>query len=327
MAKKIITLDPGHGKNGNKSPNNPGYIEGTQMWHLANKLKAALERYGLEVVTTRPDITDDPALDVRGGMAGANGSCLFLSLHSNAPGQNADGSYDSSVTGTTVYYSLTRAENKALADQLGEKVSELMGHKYRGSKIREGNGGADYYGVLRSAAQKGCTCAFIIEHGFHTNVKDSNFLLDDANLQKLADAEAQIIASYFGQQEEQKEQNTASGETGVLYRVQVGAFSKKENADALADKLKAAGFDAYIVSSESDPATPWTPAVGDKVLYRGTVHYRGADATTAYACTGGEAEITEIYQLGKSKHPYHLKHTGKGCTVYGFVDAGTFDKA
>lgn len=323
MAKKIITLDPGHGKNGNKSPNNTKYIEGTQMWHLANKLKAALERYGFEVVTTRPDITDDPALEARGGMAGANGSCLFLSLHSNAPGQNADGSYDGSVTGTTVYYSLSRAENKALADQLGNKVSELMGHKYRGSKIREGTSGVDYYGVLRSAAQKGCTCAFIVEHGFHTNLSDSNWLLDDANLQKLADAEAQIIAAYFGQQE----QSGASDESGTMYRVQVGAFSKRENAEALADKLKASGFDAYIVSGESAPAAPWTPAVGDRVVYRGTVHYRSANAIEAYDCVGGEAEITEIYQFGKSKHPYHLKHTGKGCTVHGYVDAGTFDKA
>jgi len=30
------------------------------------------------------------------------------------------------------------------------------------------------------------------------------------------------------------------------YRVQVGAFSKKENADALMEKVKAAGFDAYM---------------------------------------------------------------------------------
>lgn len=325
MAKKSITLDPGHGKNGNKSPNNPKYIEGTQMWHLSVKLKAALERYGFEVVTTRPNITDDPALDVRGAMAGKNGSCLFLSLHSNAPGESPDGSYDSSVTGTTVYYSLTRAENKELADQLGNKVSELMGHKYRGSKIREKEGypGVDHYGVIRGAAQKGCTCAMIIEHGFHTNVKDSNWLLNDANLKKLADAEAQIIASYFGQ----KEQSSTSDESGTMYRVQVGAFSKRENAEALADKLKAAGFDAYIVTGESASAAPWTPAVGDRVIYRGTVHYRNANATTAYDCTGGEAVITEIYQLGKSKHPYHLKHTGKGCTVYGYVDAGTFTKA
>ena len=36
--------------------------------------------------------------------------------------------------------------------------------------------------------------------------------------------------------------------SGTLYRVQTGAFSKKANADALAAKLKAAGFDTYIVT-------------------------------------------------------------------------------
>lgn len=37
--------------------------------------------------------------------------------------------------------------------------------------------------------------------------------------------------------------------SGTLYRVQTGAFSKKGNADALVAKLKAAGFDTYMVSS------------------------------------------------------------------------------
>ena len=32
----------------------------------------------------------------------------------------------------------------------------------------------------------------------------------------------------------------------VMYVVQVGAFSKKENAEALVDKIKAAGFDAIL---------------------------------------------------------------------------------
>lgn len=37
--------------------------------------------------------------------------------------------------------------------------------------------------------------------------------------------------------------------SGTLYRVQVGAYSKKANADAMAAKLKAAGFDAYITTT------------------------------------------------------------------------------
>lgn len=42
---------------------------------------------------------------------------------------------------------------------------------------------------------------------------------------------------------------TAADSSGTLYRVQTGAFSKKSNADALEEKLKARGFDTYMVQS------------------------------------------------------------------------------
>lgn len=72
----------------------------------------------------------------------------------------------------------------------------------------------------------------------------------------------------------------------------------------------------------------WIPAVGDTVNYNGTVHYVSANATKAAKCKGGLAKITQIYQLGKSKHPYHLvRVAGKGASVYGWVDADSFTKA
>ncbi|MBR2493595.1 MAG: LysM peptidoglycan-binding domain-containing protein, partial [Paludibacteraceae bacterium] len=75
-------------------------------------------------------------------------------------------------------------------------------------------------------------------------------------------------------------------------------------------------------------AKPWTPAVGDTVVYNGKVHYGSANASKGVSCKGGKAIITAIYQLGKSKHPYHLKRiSGGSATVYGWVDAGTFTKA
>jgi hypothetical protein len=44
--------------------------------------------------------------------------------------------------------------------------------------------------------------------------------------------------------------NTSSNvSTGTLYRVQTGAYSKKENADAQLEKVKAAGFDTYMVKA------------------------------------------------------------------------------
>jgi len=70
---------------------------------------------------------------------------------------------------------------------------------------------------------------------------------------------------------------------------------------------------------------PWEPGVGDTVVYNGTVHYTNAYANIGPNCTGGKAKITQIYQLGKSKHPYHL--VGIDCSVHGWVDAGTFTKS
>lgn len=72
-----------------------------------------------------------------------------------------------------------------------------------------------------------------------------------------------------------------------------------------------------VVKKAAQAAAPWTPAVGDIVNYSGSVHYSSANAASGVSCKGGQAKITQIYQLGKSKHPYHLIHTGSGCTVYG----------
>lgn len=73
---------------------------------------------------------------------------------------------------------------------------------------------------------------------------------------------------------------------------------------------------------------PWTPKVGDIVNYNGNKHYANANAANGSSCKGGLAKITNIYQLGKSKHPYHLvRVSGNGATVYGWVNEGTFTKA
>lgn len=45
-----------------------------------------------------------------------------------------------------------------------------------------------------------------------------------------------------------EEPETPSSGTGTLYKVQTGAFKQKSNAQALEKKLKAAGFDTYVVN-------------------------------------------------------------------------------
>lgn len=44
-------------------------------------------------------------------------------------------------------------------------------------------------------------------------------------------------------------------QAGGYYKIQVGAYSKKANADAMATKLKAAGFDTYITTEQGKPVS------------------------------------------------------------------------
>lgn len=75
-------------------------------------------------------------------------------------------------------------------------------------------------------------------------------------------------------------------------------------------------------------STTWTPKVGDVVNFTGNRHYASANATTGPTCKSGKAKITQIYQLGKSKHPYHLIAVSSGgSNVYGWVDKDSFTKA
>ena len=88
------------------------------------------------------------------------------------------------------------------------------------------------------------------------------------------------------------------------------------------------GVYGWVDESTLSVTKVWTPAVGSIVNYTGKVHYANANASKGASCKGGKAKITQIYQLGKSKHPYHLVAvSGGGSTVYGWVDAGTFTKA
>lgn len=76
------------------------------------------------------------------------------------------------------------------------------------------------------------------------------------------------------------------------------------------------------------PSAAWTPKVGDIVNFTGNKHYASANASSGPSCKAGKAKITQIHQVGKSKHPYHLKAvTGGGSNVYGWVDEGSFTKA
>ncbi len=205
MARKIC-IDAGHYAKYNRSPAVPEYWESKRMWELHLRLKVELEAYGFKVVTTRTIQAKDLSLHKR-GMA-AKGCDLFLSLHSNAAGNSVNEKVDHVAVYRLVDDNTTTLDetSKAIAEKLAPAIAEVMevngGYKVltrKSSNDRNGDGqlNDNYYGVLNGARQAG-TPGLLVEHSFHTNTRSTQWLLDDANLAKLARAEAAAIAEYFG---------------------------------------------------------------------------------------------------------------------------------
>ena len=88
---------------------------------------------------------------------------------------------------------------------------------------------------------------------------------------------------------------------------------------------KATGTDAGTTGGETGGTGntgAGTCKVGDIVSFTGGKHYTNANAAAGTACKPGKAKVTQVYQPGKAKHPYHLVAvSGGGSTVYGWVDA------
>ena len=190
-----ICIDAGHSIGSNPSPANPAYCEGTRMFALQTYLKPALERYGFDVICTRKRVEDNPSLYTRGTMAA--GCDLLLSLHSNAVANERNDSVDY----VRVYYPVSR-RGQALAKSLSEAIASVMGTVQLPQFVVRWNsaGTADYYGVIRYAASVG-VCGMILEHSFHTHPRATEWLLSNDNLRKLAEAEAAVIAEYYGMEE------------------------------------------------------------------------------------------------------------------------------
>ena len=186
-----ICLDAGHYAKYNRSPVNPTYYESDFNWKMHLYLKEELEKYNITVITTREDKETDLPLEDRGKTSA--GCDLFLSIHSNA----STNAYDDgplaccTITGT--------------CDQLGldlaNLVADVMGTRQRGSiwkRYGEKYPDLNYYGVLRGATYVN-TPSILLEHSYHTNLRATNWLQNDANVRKLAAAEGRFLAEYFGQ--------------------------------------------------------------------------------------------------------------------------------
>ena len=196
----IVCLDAGHFGKQNQSPVVPEFYESEFNWKLHNLLAQKLKAYGIQVVRTRTGIKSDLSLTERGTRA--KNCDLFISIHANAA-ENPNANYVLGVHMVDDDCGEIDTQSKAAAKLLAECVAGVMGASAQvwtkeSSSDRDGNGHKDdYYGVLRGAHSVG-TAGVILEHGFYTNQAQAQFLLLDSTLEKLTEAEARVIAEWFG---------------------------------------------------------------------------------------------------------------------------------
>lgn len=230
-----VLLDAGHYDSRNKSPVYPQYYEAKQMWKLHLLLKKHLEEYGFEVAQTRSEQDKDMQVTARGKLA--KGYDLFLSLHSDA----CD---DEKVRRATVFYAFDDWNNASrLAQAIAHNIGLCMGVEGKTKTRISTNGNWDYYGVMFGARSVGCPLYYIIEHSFHTNRDSAKWLMSDSNLDKLAKAEAEAIAKYFGMEKEETETTNKGASTVNIELTVLRKGSEGEEVKTLQRLLLALGYE------------------------------------------------------------------------------------
>ena len=183
MSRKVM-LDPGHDAgNVNGSPDGT-YKEHEFALDMGKRIRAILEKAGVEVTMTRED-GGAVSLDERCRMANAIKDLdLYVSLHSNAAGEAGW----SSARGWSAHI-IARGGNAEKAAKAILARVQAADVAVRSQSIVVSN-----YQVLRETDAP----AVLIEHGFHTNQQDVALLQDSQYRQMLAAVEALGILDHLG---------------------------------------------------------------------------------------------------------------------------------
>ena len=222
-----ICIDPGHG-----GPD-PGAVGPTGLKekdvNLAVGLKLAeLLKPIAEVKLTR---TKDIAVSLKDRAQIANSfKCdYFISVHTNS-------FTDRKVGGVETWAYAKGGQGEKLAKAVQPELVKATGFANRGVKFNTA------FAVLRNTAAP----AILTESGFISNPAEEKLLKTAAFREKIAKAIAQGVAKQLGKKLPEPKPAPAPA-SGKLYRVQVGAYAVRANAERQLTKAKKAGFtDAFI---------------------------------------------------------------------------------
>lgn len=224
MAK--VFLGVGHG--GNDPGASKYLVEKDVNLVMAKACRDYLEANGIQVLMSRTKDENDPLTDEIKECNAFNPD-LAVDIHNNAGGGD----------GFEAYYHYKGGSSKALALNIEEEV-KAIGQNSRGCKTKLNSSGKDYFGFIRQTL---CP-AVIVEGCFVDNQNDAQIANTEEKQRAFGYAYARGILTTLGIDPDISSQVIPNKE---IYRVQIGAYSQKENAQAQLQKAKEAGFsDAYI---------------------------------------------------------------------------------
>lgn len=143
--------------------------------------------------------------------------------------------------GFEAYYYHGGGKSKELAQNI-EKEIIAIGQNSRGCKTKLNSAGKDYFGFIREIKAP----SVIVEGFFVDNAEDVKIADTIEEQRAFGVAYAKGILKTLGITPKQEVPSNNSN-SGTIYRVQVGAFKDKTNAEKLVKELKEKGHnDAYI---------------------------------------------------------------------------------
>ena len=194
--------------------------EGVQCGKIADACKIALERSGVDVM-----LMHDESMQEKCAASNAFDADLHVTIHTNA--------FNGKVMGTRMFCYNT-GKGMAACKAIFSRVAPLSPGTSENIQVNQ-----KLYEVRVPAAPTA-----YIECEFHDTVDGAKWLVE--NTTSIGEAIAHGICDYFGVTFKEPEQpKPAAGTT--IYRVQVGAYAKKENAENMLAKLKKDGYSGFIV--------------------------------------------------------------------------------
>lgn len=189
--------------------------EEKRMNEVTNVVERILIEHGVKVYRNRPD------WDLKEVVKDSNlrKPDLHFAIHSNAGGGR----------GAEIFAYSTKSEGAKAANIIYDEFEKITQIKGRGVKIN-----SKFYELRATNAP-----AALIEVAFHDNLEDANWIIN--NIEKIGTSLAKGVLKYFNVPYKEEKVST------IIYRVMVGSFSKKENAEQQVERLKNAGFDAVIM--------------------------------------------------------------------------------